>query len=106
MDANKAVDFIIQNSQKFAHAKAERTYIENFLRSKKSILMSQSTDSTIGGQERDAYRHPEYLALIEGLKEAVEVEETLKWKLIAAQARIDIFRTLEASNRAQDRATR
>ncbi len=68
--------------------------------------MSQSTDSTIGGQERDAYRHPEYLALIEGLREAVEVEETLKWKLIAAQARIDIFRTLEASNRAQDRATR
>jgi hypothetical protein len=105
-DPHEAVDFIFQNSRLFAKAKSERVYLEEFRKSKKSILMSQSTDSTIGGQERDAYRHPEYLALIEGLKEAVEVEETLKWKLIAAQARIDIFRTLEASNRAQDRATR
>ena len=105
-DPSLAVEFIIKYSAEFAKAKSQRVYLEEFRKSKKSILMSQSTDSTIGGQERDAYKHPEYLALIEGLKEAVEVEETLKWKLIAAQARIDIFRTLEASNRAQDRATR
>ena len=105
-DPSLAVEFIIKHSAEFAKAKSQRVYLEEFRRSKKSILMSQSTDSTIGGQERDAYKHPEYLALIEGLREAVEVEETLKWKLIAAQARIDIFRTLEASNRAQDRATR
>lgn len=105
-DPSLAVEFIIKHSADFAKAKSQRVYLEEFRRSKKSILMSQSTDSTIGGQERDAYKHPEYLALIEGLREAVEVEETLKWKLIAAQARIDIFRTLEASNRAQDRAAR
>ena len=106
IDPNKAVEFILQHSGRFAKAKSERVYLENFLRSKKSLLMSQSIDSTIGGQERDAYKHPEYLALLEGLREAVEVEETLKWKLIAAQARIDIFRTIEASNRNQDKAAR
>ena len=105
-DPSLAVEFIIKHSAEFARAKSERVYLEEFRKSKKSLLMSQSSDSTIGGQERDAYKHPEYLELLEGLKQAVEVEETLKWKLIAAQARIDIFRTLEASNRAQDRATR
>jgi hypothetical protein len=105
-DPSLAVEFIIKHSAEFAKAKSQRVYLEEFRRSKKSLLMSQSSDSTIGGQERDAYKHPEYLELLEGLKQAVEIEETLKWKLIAAQARIDIFRTMEASNRAQDRAAR
>jgi hypothetical protein len=105
-DPSLAVEFIIKHSAEFAKAKSQRIYLEEFRRSKKSLLMSQSSDSTIGGQERDAYKHPEYLELLEGLKQAVEIEETLKWKLIAAQARIDIFRTMEASNRAQDRAAR
>lgn len=106
INPNKAVEFIIQNSSAYAKAKSQRVYLEEFRKTKKSLLMAQSSDSTIGGQERDAYRHPEYLALLEGLREAVEVEETLKWKLIAAQARIDIFRTIEASNRNQDKAAR
>ena len=106
INPNKAVEFIIQNSSSYAKAKSQRVYLEEFRKTKKSLLMAQSSDSTIGGQERDAYRHPEYLQLLEGLKEAVEVEETLKWKLIAAQARIDIFRTIEASNRNQDKAAR
>lgn len=105
-DPSLAVEFIIKHSAEFAKAKSQRVYLEEFRRSKKSLLMSKSSDSTIGGQERDAYKHPEYLELLEGLKQAVEIEETLKWKLIAAQARIDIFRTMEASNRAQDRAAR
>lgn len=106
INPNKAVEFIIQNSSAYAKAKSQRVYLEEFRKTKKSLLMAQSSDSTIGGQERDAYRHPEYLQLLEGLREAVEVEETLKWKLIAAQARIDIFRTIEASNRNQDKAAR
>lgn len=105
-DPSLAVEFIIKHSAEFAKAKSQRVYLEEFRKSKKSLLMSKSSDTTIGGQERDAYKHPEYLELLEGLKQAVEIEETLKWKLIAAQARIDIFRTMEASNRAQDRAAR
>jgi len=37
--------------------------------------------------------------------EAVEEAERLRWMLVAAQARIDVFRTLEASNRNIDRNT-
>jgi hypothetical protein len=42
---------------------------------------------------------------LEGLREAVEKAEELRWMLIAAQARLDIYRTQEASNRAIDRNT-
>jgi hypothetical protein len=68
--------------------------------------MSLAKSSTISGAEAEAYAHPDYVTLIEGLKEAVAKEEKLKWQLIAAQARIEIWRTTEASNRTIDRAVR
>jgi hypothetical protein len=104
INPNQAVDFILKNAKHFAKAKAERVYLDEFRKSKKAILMKQSTESTSAAQERDAYAHPEYLALLEGLKQAVETEEQLRWTLIAAQARVEIWRSQEASNRIQDRA--
>lgn len=106
IDPSKAIAYIVTNSGDYAKAKAERVYIENFLRSKKSILMSEAKSSTISGAEAEAYAHPEYIELIQGLKEAVAKEEELKWKLIAAQARIEVWRTTEASNRTIDRAVK
>lgn len=105
-DPNKAVDYMLVNAPKFAQAKAERVYLEEFRKSKKAMLMKESTESSAAGQERDAYAHPDYLALLDGLKAAVEVEETLRWNLIAAQARIEIWRSQEASNRTQDKVMR
>ena len=105
INPNDAVDFILKNAKKFAHAKAERVYIECFLKSKKALLMQASIESTSAAQERDAYAHEEYRQLLEGLKQAVEIEEQLRWTLIAAQARIEIWRSQEASNRLQDKAT-
>ena len=104
-DPNKAIDYILQNGKTFAKAKAERTYIEEFRKSLKAILMKRSTENAIGAQERDAYAHPEYQELLKGLKEAVEVEEKLRWDLVAAQAVVEIWRTQQANNRAEGKAT-
>ena len=102
---NKAVEFIIKQSGVFAEAKANRTYIENYLRSAKSKLMLESSASSIAAKEMEAYATDDYITLLKGLKEAVEIEEKLKWQLIAAQARIEIWRSQEATNRTIDRAT-
>jgi hypothetical protein len=56
-------------------------------------------------QEREAYAHDEYKQLLEGLKVAIEMEEKLRWDLIAAQARVEIWRTEQANNRAEGKAT-
>ncbi len=61
---------------------------------------------TAAVQEREAYADPAYLELLDGLKAAVEAEETLRWRLVSAQAAIEIFRTMEASNRTVDKAAR
>lgn len=104
-DPNNAVDYILKNAPKFAKAKAERIYLEEYRKSKKAILMRRSMEKTIGAQEAEAYADEEYIALLYGLRDAVEVEEKLRWDLIGAQARIDIWRTEQANFRTEGKIT-
>lgn len=106
IDPHKAVNFLIENSEKFAKAKSERVYIEEYKKAKKALLMGECQAKTAAEREQFAYAHPEYIALLGGLREAVEIEETLRWQMVAAQARIEVWRSTEASNRTQDRVTR
>lgn len=105
IDPQKAVDVIRDNAKSLAFAKANRIYLEEFRKSKKALLMKQSPETAVNAQERDAYSHPEYLQLLSDLKAAVMAEEALKWKMVAAEARIEVWRSQEASNRAEYRAT-
>jgi hypothetical protein len=105
VDPHEAVDYILLNGKNFAKAKAERVYLEEYRKSLKAILMKRSMENAIGAQEREAYAHPEYDALLKGLKVAIEAEEKLRWDLIGAQARVDIWRTEQANNRNEIKAT-
>lgn len=105
IDPNSAINYLVETAPQFAQAKAERTYIENFLRSKKALLMQNHADKPIGAQEREAYAHVDYISLLAALQVAVEKEEKLRWMMEAARLRVDVWRSTEASNRAVDRAT-
>lgn len=105
---HQAVDFIIKKAPEFAKAKSKRVYLEEFRKSKKALLMKDALLQGIeaaNAQEREAYSHPEYLQLLQGLAAAIEIEETLKWQLEAARMRTDIWRTEQANARMEGRAT-
>ena len=104
INPHDAVDFIYRQAPKYAKAKAERVYLEEFRKSKKALLMKSCGESSVAAQEREAYSHAEYMELLKGLQAAVEAEETLRWGLVAAQARVEIWRTESANNRNMDRA--
>lgn len=105
IDPHLAIDFMIRNAKAYAEAKAQVTYLEQYRKTKKAILFASSLGNTIADRENFAYAHPEYQELLEGLREAVEKAEGLRWELIAAQARVDVWRSQEASNRNIDRNT-
>jgi len=98
----KAIEYIIENSCKFAEAKSQRIYLEEFRKTKKALLMkdamTRGIDSAVA-QEREAYAHPEYQELLQGLAAAIVQEETLKFMLVAAQMKADIWRSEQASER-------
>lgn len=102
----KALDFIRDQAPAYAKAKADRIFLEEFRKSKKAMLMR---DAEIAGhkssaaQEREAYSHPDYLVLLDGLREAVEAEETLRWRIAAAQSKISAWQTIEATRRLEQK---
>lgn len=100
----KALEFMRDNAAALAKAKAERIYMEQWRKSKKALLYSQSPDGTIPERESWVYAHSEYLEVLDGLKAAVEEEERLKWLMTAAELKIDVYRTQQANARSVDRA--
>lgn len=105
IDPHKAVDYIIANGKVYAQAKAERIYCEEYRKSLKAILMKRSMETAVNAQEREAYSHDDYVEHLKGLRAAVETEERLRWEMIAAQARIEVWRSQEASNRVEYKVT-
>jgi hypothetical protein len=105
-DINAAVDYIYSHGQKYAHAKGELAYLEEFRKSKKSMLMKTAMANgikTVAAAEIEAYADMEYVELLKGIAAATEAAEGLRWGLVAAQARVDVWRSTEASNRTMDR---
>lgn len=102
-EVEKGAKFIRENADTLAKARAERIYLEQFRKSKKALLMNECDAEKVNAKEIYAYAHPEYKELLESLKIAIEQEEFIKWKIIAAQAMIEIWRTQQANNRNIDR---
>jgi len=100
----RSLDFIRDNAPLYAKAKSDRVYLEEFRKSKKALLMRVAEEAghkSAVAQEREAYSHPEYMQLLEGLRDAVEQEEKYRWLIVAAQAKIEAWRTIEANRRAE-----
>jgi hypothetical protein len=96
-----------ETSRQFAKAKSEMEYLEHFRKSKHALLMREAEKlgfKTAAAQEREAYAHPEYQQLLEGLKIATELSERSRWELEIARMGIDLWRTKESSIRAEAKA--
>jgi len=108
IDPNEAVDYMIAKSKEYAQADANETYMAEL---RKTIKSEEMREAEIRGhktavmQEREAYASPRYKEHLLALKEAVQRKQELRWMLIAAQARVEVWRSQEASNRAIDRMT-
>jgi hypothetical protein len=105
IDPQKAVDFIRDNALHLAEAKGNRVYCEEYRKTLKAQLMAENEGMAIGAQEREAYANPAYESHLRALQAAVEAEERLRWLMVAAQARIEVWRSLESTARAEGRAT-
>ena len=101
----KAIQYLIDTAPLYAKAKADRMYLEEFRKSRKAQLQSQAGTEVIGKQESFAYAHPDYIAILEGIRQAVEIEEKYRWLMTAAQAKIECWRTEQYSARMELKAT-
>jgi hypothetical protein len=108
IDPQAAVDFMIAKSKAYAQAEANKVYMEELrktIKAEEMIKAEMRDHKTAVMQEREAYASQRYKDHLLALQQAVEIREELRWMLIAAQARIEVWRSQEASNRAEGKAT-
>ena len=103
-EAQRAIDYIRDSAPKFAQAKAERVYIENFLKVVKAKEMSNSDKKTLGDREIDAYMSMDYEAQLQAMRDAVAIEEELKYRMEAAKLRFEHYKVECFNNRVEARA--
>ena len=107
VDADKLLEQIermAKVAEQFAKAKSDRVHLEQYRKSLKAILMSESGAPHANAREQEAYSAQRYIDHLEALRQAVEVEERLKWKLDALKLLVEIWRSHQANTRfAQER---
>jgi hypothetical protein len=101
----KALDFIRDNAPAYAQAKANVVYMTEYRKTIKATLMVSSKEKTESAKESFAYAHEDYKAHLLALQQAVAEAERLRWLMIAAEAKIEVWRSLESSARAEGRST-
>lgn len=102
--AEGAIQFMVDNAEAYADASADVARLENVMKATKAALMNASAASSAAMKECDALADQKYIDYIGKHAEAVRQQTYLKTKLKAAELTVDVFRTLEASNRRTDRA--
>lgn len=101
----KALDFIRDNALPYAQAKANVTYMMEYRKTIKAMLMNESQAKTESAKESHAYSHPRYVEHLEAMKQAITEAERLRWLMVAAESKVEVWRSLESSARAEGRAT-
>ena len=101
----KALDFIRDNAAPYAQAKANVVYMTAYQKSIKAMLMASCSEKTESAKETFAYSHPDYKKHLLALQQAVAEAERLRWLLVAAEAKIEVWRSLESTARAEGRST-
>ena len=104
-EPTKAIQYLIDTAPLYAKSKADRIFLDEFRKSRKAQLQSQAGTEVLGKQETYAYAHPDYIQILEGIREAVELEERYRWLMTAAQTRIEVYRTEQYSARHEIKNT-
>ncbi len=104
-DAEKAVDWMRDNARSMAQARAERLYMEQYIKTVKATLqMEDSASPSIAASEMRALASPKYMAALQAYKEAITADETNRFLIAAAEAKIDAWRSQESTRRAEGKA--
>jgi hypothetical protein len=96
-----------EQADRYAKAHSQRIYLDHYRKSKLAMLMKYYAAKgfdTVNAQEREARTHPEYLEVLDGLRDATEVAEKEGWHLRIAMQGSSLWQTQEATKRAEMQA--
>ncbi len=101
-DIDRALAYLRDNAEKDAQARAERLYLELWI---KTVLAQEmgKQDGSMAAAEAAARRSEAYVLALKGYREAIAEDERRRFLRGAAEARIEAWRTGEATRRAESK---
>lgn len=99
-EIDKALDFLRDNARDAAQARADRIYCEEYRKTLKAQLMKEHGQMSAVLQERQAYSDDRYVQHLKAIRDAVKADEFHRFMRIAAEAKIEAWRTQSSNQRA------
>ena len=106
INPHEHLQFIADNVESFAKADQELTASESWKSAIKAVEMDHSNQTSMAGKEMDAYGSEAYKDWCNAHAKAKKNYSELKLKIELAKLTIEVFRTIEASNRTTDKTLR
>jgi hypothetical protein len=106
INPNDEIQNIVDHIDDYAAAEANLAWLESYKHALKALKMKESLCPSIAGKEMDALASDEYLQYCHDMNEAKRKYTSLKLKIETAKMKVELFRTLEASNRHLEKFTR
>ena len=98
-EIQRAVDYLRDNAEAAASARATRIYMEEYRKVVKAQIQAEQPDEPLGAQERRAYSSERYLKHLEAMRTAIADNERYRFLREAALAKIEAWRTQSANER-------
>ena len=99
-EVEAAVDWLRDTAQEAAQKRAERLYLDEYRKVLRAKLMKQHMDLPVSAQEREALADPKYAEHLQALKIAIDEDERMRFLRVAAEAKIEAWRSMNANYRA------
>lgn len=103
-DAERAVDWLRANAKPMAVARAERLYMEQFVKTVKATIQAEQAGMSVAASEMVALSSARYLETLQAYRDAISADETNRFMAVAAEARIEAWRSQESTRRAEGKA--
>lgn len=98
--ASKALDWLVANARQLGELKRNQVLTESMTKRVKAIEMARSDAKTVAEKERDALASEAYLKAITEEAEAAGAYEEARALKDAAIARVEAWRSLQATQRS------
>tara|TARA_Y100000401_G_scaffold117495_1_gene126606 strand:- start:3751 stop:4080 length:330 start_codon:yes stop_codon:yes gene_type:complete len=102
-DAEQALEFMYDNCSRLAEAKAQKEQLKEFKKIESSRLFLEAPKGSVADRQAWAVSHETYRKLVEGEREAIRKEHELTMRFKAAEATIEVWRTMQANARTEAR---
>ena len=103
-DIDRALAYLRDNANQDAQARAERLYMEQWVKTVLAQEQAKINASSVAAAEMGARVSEPYIAALEAYKAAIFEDERRRFLRSAAETRIEAWRTQSSNQRAEGKA--